>query len=112
MLPKKFRLTKTEEIAKIFKNGRSSFDKILAVKMLAAENKAGRFVVVVSAKVSKKAVVRNKIKRRLHEIIRLNLPKIKSGLDFFILALPAAKEADYHDLEKSLQNHWQRLAIL
>lgn len=112
MLPKKFRLTKTKEIENLFKKGKSSFDKILGVKTLATENKISRFVIVVSTKVSKKAVMRNKIKRRLHEIIRLNLLKIKPGFDFFILALPAAKDCDYHTLEKSLQNHWQRMGIL
>lgn len=112
MLPKKFRLAKTKEIDKVFKLGKSSFDQILGVKVLPTENEISRFVIVVSTKVSKKAVIRNKIKRRLHEIVRVHLPKIKTGFEFFILALPAAKDCDYHDLEKSLQNHWQRLGIL
>jgi len=112
MLPKKFRLTKTKEIDKVFKLGKSSFDGVLGVKALPAENNLSRFVVVVSTKVSKKAVMRNKIKRRLHEIVRSRLPKIKTGFDFFILALPAAKNCDYRGLEKSLLNHWQRLGIL
>jgi ribonuclease P protein component len=112
MLPKKFRLTKTKEIDKVFKLGKSSFDSILGVKTLASENNFSRFVIVASTKVSKKAVIRNQIKRRLHEIVRLNLTKIKPGFDFFILALPAAKDSDYHILEKSLQNHWQRLGTI
>ena len=112
MLPKKFRITKTKEIDKVFKLGKSSFDSVLGVKMFTSENNISRFVVVVSTKVSKKAVIRNKIKRRLHEIVRSQLPKIKVGFDFFILALPAAKNCDYHALEKSLQNHWHRLGVL
>jgi len=112
MLPKKFRITKTKEIENVFKNGKSSFDQILGVKILKSSNDFSRFVVVVSAKVNKKAVVRNQIKRRLHEIARLHLTKIKSGFDFFILALPAAKAVTYQQLESSLAGHLKRLQAL
>ncbi len=109
MLKKIHRITKTKEIDKVFKDGRSSFDNILGVKMLPSDNKISRAAVVVSAKVSKKSTARNKIKRRLHEITRLYLPKLKLASDFFILALPAAKDCDYHELEKSLLYHFKRL---
>ena len=112
MLKKINRITKTKEIDGVFKNGRSSFDNILGVKILPAESKISRFVVVVSTKVSKKATLRNKIKRRLQEIIRLNLLKLKPNFDFFILALPASKDSGYHELEKSLLSHFKRSGVL
>lgn len=43
--------------------------------------KYSRIAVVVSKKVAKKAVDRNRIRRRLYEIIRLNIPKIKNPHD-------------------------------
>lgn len=50
-----------------------------------------RFAFVISKKVDKRAVVRNRIKRKLTEIININLEKIKIGMDMiFILRKEAA----------------------
>jgi len=43
-----------------------------------------RFGIIVSNKVSKKAVERNLLKRRISEIFRLNLAKIKPGVDIAV----------------------------
>ena len=55
---------------------------------------------IVSKKVSKKAVVRNKIKRRLREIFRLNQNSLDS-FDIVIIAKQNAAECEYADLEKN-----------
>lgn len=112
MLSKKNRISKKKEIERIFKQGRSSFDGVLGVRVLSATHTSNRFVVVVSAKVSKKAVVRNLIKRRLSELCRINLGKLISGNDFFILALPPAAACSYNDLTKSLTNHFKKLQVI
>lgn len=109
MLAKKFRLTKKKEIEKLFKQGRSSFDDKLGIKMLANKQEYNRFVVVVSAKVSKKAVIRNKIKRRLSEIARLQYSHIRPGYDLFILALPKTIQHSYNDLDSSFVQHMRKL---
>lgn len=59
---------------------------------------------VVGLKVSKKAVVRNRIKRQMREIVRLLLKedKIKSGFMLAIIAKPDAVDKDYGNLEKSI----------
>ena len=49
-------------------------------------NQASRFGFVVGTNIDKRAVVRNRLKRRLRESIRLLLPKIKTGFDVIILA--------------------------
>ncbi len=54
-----------------------------------------------SAKKIKHAVDRNRIRRRLKEIIRLNECKIKKGYDLVFMARINAVEADYKTLEKS-----------
>jgi len=95
MLNKKNKIQKKKEVENVFKNGKSSFDKFLGLKVIKTENKINRFVIVVSAKVSKKAVKRNYIKRRLHEIARLNLRYLDQGHDFFVLALPPIIEKTF-----------------
>ncbi|MCL4415901.1 MAG: ribonuclease P protein component, partial [Actinobacteria bacterium] len=47
-----------------------------------------RFGFTVSKKVGN-AVIRNKIRRKLKEICRLNCSKIKKGFDVIIIARPA-----------------------
>ncbi len=44
-----------------------------------------RFSVVVSKKVHKSAVGRNRIRRRLYEVIRQEIPKIKSPHDVAVM---------------------------
>jgi len=47
------------------------------------KNKTGqlKFTVIISTKISKKAVERNKIKRRIYEAIRLNLKDIEQEVE-------------------------------
>ena len=61
-----------------------------------------RFAFVVSTKVSKKAVERNLLRRRLREIIRKVLPRIKSGLDIMISTRPQACKLSFQELEQEV----------
>ena len=59
-----------------------------------------RLGLIVSKKVSKKAVERNKLKRRLREIFRLNQNSLDS-FDIVIIAKQNAADCTYTDLEKN-----------
>ncbi|NET05267.1 MAG: ribonuclease P protein component [Merismopedia sp. SIO2A8] len=54
-----------------------------------------RIGISISQKVSKKAVIRNRIKRQLQAIMRQFLPRISPGWDIVIVVRPGAKECDY-----------------
>ena len=47
---------------------------------------------MVSQKVSKKATIRNKIKRRLTEAIKTETKNIKIGTDLVLIALPGIEK--------------------
>lgn len=53
-------------------------------------------------KISKKAVIRNKVKRRLSEIVRLNFGRIKKGFDVVIIPAPGITQKTYQEIEKTL----------
>jgi len=112
MLAKKNRISKKKEVEAVFSRGVSSFDGVLGVKVLPTAHAANRFVVVVSTKVSKRAVTRNALKRRLSELCRMSLPRLKAGSDFFVLALPPAANKSYRELERSLQGNFKRLQVV
>jgi len=112
MLNKKNKIQKKKEVDELFKKGRSSFDKFLGVKVLKTQNKINRFVIVVSTKVSKKAVERNRLKRQINEVVRLNLKRLEVGYDFFILALPPISQKNYHEIESLFLAHCKKLKTL
>lgn len=86
MLSKEFRLRKKEEVNLVFKTGESVSLPEIALRFLPNNLEFARVAVLVGVKLSKKAVVRNRIKRRLREVARLNFSKIPAGLDLLIIA--------------------------
>lgn len=62
--------------------------------------KESHFGFIVSTKISKKAVIRNRIKRIIAEVVRKRLNEIKRGLDVVFLIKPSAVKISKEDLEK------------
>lgn len=54
----------------VYKNGRTVRGEFLSIRFLEGRKKDYRLAIVVSRKVSKKAVTRNRIRRRIYEIVR------------------------------------------
>ncbi len=72
----------------VYKNGEAIRSHLLTVKYTSnPHRKHSRFSVVVSKKVHKSAVGRNRIRRRIYEIIRNELPKMESVHDVAIITL-------------------------
>jgi len=111
MLKKQNQLTKDKEFDDVFKNGQSSYDKIMGVKAVANNLDSSRFGILVSVKISKKAVERNRIKRQIREIIRLDLDKIKPSYDVITITLGPILGKTYQEIEKSVQNHFKKLKL-
>lgn len=112
MLSVKHRLTKEKDFKKIHASGRSFFSSWLRLRYLANNQELSRLAVVVSTKVSKKAVKRNRVKRQLREIIRLNLAKVKPGYDITISVNNKALDKDYKDLEKETLKLFAKARLL
>jgi ribonuclease P protein component len=60
-----------------------------------------RFGITVSKKIGK-ANVRNRAKRRLREVLRLNAPYMKSGFDFVVVARSHTPEIEFSKLASDL----------
>src|SRR5687768_3137387 len=86
MLAKPNRLRHRRDIEKVFKRGRFGADALLTVKVWQSGNPQARAVVVVSKKISKKAVVRNTIRRRLSAQLKELWETIPTGYDIVINA--------------------------
>lgn len=111
MLAQKNRLTKKKDFDLVFKKGKSSFNDYLGIKILKNKLDYPRFGVIVSSKISKKAVVRNKIKRRIKDVLRRERKNISNNIDCVVITLPLIKKADYNEIKTALLNSLKRLNV-
>ena len=84
MLARAHRLRLGRDIDRVYRQGRYGRGELLAVKMLKRPSGVTRAVVIVGKKVSKKAVVRNRIRRRLYAIVRLMEKEITAPHDIIL----------------------------
>lgn len=111
MLPIKNRLKKEKDFKRVFKQGKSFKEDFLLLRLAKNDLKVTRFGFVVGLKVSKKASFRNKIKRRLREIVRVKLPKVKTGLDIVLIADKSLADKDFQETETIVDKLFQRAKI-
>ena len=111
MLVQKNRLRKKKDIDMVFKQGDGFKQGFLRIKIRKNNLDTSRFVFVISKKFSKKAVIRNKIRRRLSEIIKAKLLEIKKGIDVIIVVMPGA-ENDFQKLEQIIDKLFKKAKII
>jgi len=91
---------KKKDFEYVFKKGGKIKEDFLV--LITAKNKLNktRFGFIVSQKVSKKATVRNKVKRRLRAAVKLKT--IKEGLDVIFIALPGLEKKDFREIKETV----------
>ena len=113
MLAAKHRLRKKKDIGQVLKEGKSSKEGPLVLKTI--KNNLGfcRFAFIVSRKVSQKAVVRNKIRRKMREAVRLKVENCQPGTDSLFIALPGKiKKDSLGEIEGCVEHLLRRNKIL
>jgi ribonuclease P protein component len=110
MLKKENRLTQKKDFDRVFKKGRGIKSNSLFLKILENNKECTRIGIIVSKKVSKKAVERNKIKRRIREIIR----KIDfcKGFDIILITYPNIKEKDFKGISEEINYLFKKATCL
>lgn len=111
-MEKKNRLTKREYFDKVYRYGKSAANHqfVLYYKLQPGQD-SFRFGVSVSKKIGN-AVVRNRIRRVLKEIIRLNAMRIPGGYDLILIARKPVVEMTYQEMEKSVFHVLKRASLL
>lgn len=99
----KKKLSKTSEFKKVFSEGRRTEGKNLIIFRLKNDEGFNRLGIIVKKELGK-AVVRNKIKRRLKEADRLASKKLSLGYDIIILAKKHLRELSYTEIVYELES--------
>lgn len=112
MLQKQNRVRKQKEYDRIFaKNKRVKSDNFMLLIHFRHNQLEPKFGIIVSSKVGK-AVTRNKVKRRLREILRENLHNFPKDAEYVLIAYPQIVKLDFASMKKEVISAIQSLKSL
>lgn len=75
------------------------------------ETERNAFATVISSKISKKAVVRNLLKRRITHVIRENMNKIQPGLGIIIFPKKGAETLEFEEIKQDLLKLFKNIKL-
>lgn len=105
--PRRNRLLTGAEFGAVFRRRRSVHGKHFSVHVAANDLGHPRLGLAVSRRVSAKAVVRNRIKRRIRESFRLQ-QHFLGALDYVVVAKPPAANGSGEEIRRELDRLWAR----
>ncbi|MDA8442520.1 MAG: ribonuclease P protein component [Peptococcaceae bacterium] len=111
MLKSIYRIKKNREFRYIFQHSRGIPSRYLVVYYRRHERPEPRFGFVVSKKVGG-AVIRNRVRRVLREMVRKNVIRIRPGVDIIFIARPAIKGIKGTEVEQVLLKLLNKIGLL
>ena len=96
------RLRHGRDIDRVYRQGRYGRGELLSVRVLRRGTVSKRAVVIVGKKVSKSAVVRNRIRRRLGAILAAEWQQIAAGCDIVVTVHVDASMTKPEQLQQDL----------
>lgn len=112
MLKKYLRLAKQKDFESVFENGRYFSEDLLSLKAARNDFYYSRFGFIVSNKISKKAVARNRIKRLLRESVRLLHKNIKPGFDGVFICKNKAVGKSFGEIDLCVEKLLKKSGLL
>lgn len=94
-------IRKRREFKSVYSKGRKGVGRNLILYSWLHGRDERRFGITVTKKIGT-AVVRNRAKRRIREVIRQNLPILEVGGDFVIVARKGVTQATFDELKAEL----------
>ncbi|MBB07020.1 MAG: ribonuclease P protein component [Roseibacillus sp.] len=112
-LPRRLSMTRREEYAAVRKRGESLATRNFVMATLRHDELEHlKFGLITSRKVARKAVTRNRIRRRLRAILGRHGERLESGRYLVIVARRKAADASFRELEEDWLRLAERLGIL
>ena len=113
MLPNQNRLCRREDFAKVYAKGDRYRGTYLSLRILRDTHQPfTKIGIVVSKKVSKLAVTRNRFKRQLRAIFRQLLSQLMDGLQIVVTVTTVDSKPSYQELWNDLKNLLAKAKVL
>ena len=103
-------LKKNHEFRRLYSNGKSAASKYIVIYTRKNYKHTNRLGITVSTKIGG-AVQRNRIRRRLKEIYRINEQFLQVGYDIVIVARISARCAEWTNLKSSVVHLLTKLGL-
>lgn len=100
-MEKKFRIRKNVEFKKVYKLGKNYWNRNLILYVKKNDKKVTRVGYTITKKIGN-AVTRNRLRRMMKEVYRLNFHNIKEGYDLVFIAKKKLVGISYKELESSM----------
>ncbi len=104
-------LKKNSDFRRLYARGRSASTSCVVLYCRPNRRDENRVGYTVSTKLGH-AVVRNRVRRRLREIVRLNDPALKQGWDIVVVARSRCVKAPYRKIESCYLDACGTLGLL
>ena len=108
-MQRRHRLTASKQFSQIHREGLSIANRFLVVRVLSNGLDHSRFGFLVSKRIGN-AVIRNRVKRRLREVVRLT--PVKPGWDAVFIARRGINRANFHELKQAAENLLKRTNLV
>ncbi|MBD3252076.1 ribonuclease P protein component [Candidatus Uhrbacteria bacterium] len=102
MLPKASRLRHEKDFARLSVKGRPLYGPYCILRARKSGSEPSKIGFVASGKMFKKAVDRNRVRRRMREAIRPHLDEIPPGYDMSFIARKEVADAEPKELKASM----------
>src|SRR6185369_10124713 len=113
MLSKKFRLSSTNDFKRVQNDGRVYQSKSFGIAFLKRDDsESSRFAFVVSTKIAKDAVDRNRFKRTMSETVRIASVDLLPGFDVVFLAKTSIASVPASELMKEVREGLKQSGLM
>jgi ribonuclease P protein component len=100
------RLTRSSEFERVKQGGRPRGGKLMALGVMAVQNSGASRVGFITSRRLGGAVIRNRVRRRMREIVRKHQHELEEDFWIVVIARRDAANASY----RALEDEWLRLA--
>jgi ribonuclease P protein component len=111
LMRRPYRLRRNNDFQQVRHSGKIYASSLMVLAFLQNELDDSRFGFVVNKRLGQ-AVERNKIKRRMREAVRRRIPQIQPGFDLVFIARQPIREANYTDIEHTLDYLLKKSGLL